>query len=264
VSEPGADGGRQIGPHLLGVTVTWRYRVQWVAVRILVRTLFRMEVEGVEHWPKAPFQITANHHSGWDPFLIHSVSPLRPRATWFGPKEVDFSRGTRNRVMGFFGGMIPFNPRKTNMPSAVRAVQRVFDASGVLAITPEGTLGFRETKLLPLQEGATLFAAISGVPIVPCAVIGSSTLWFRKRITVRFGEPIPVVKGVGRDERHDLTERVKAGIVALLPKEEPTYPRRRPGGDWLSDLFNGRREAKARRAYMAEVDRARVAEPRSG
>jgi len=264
VNEPGASGGRQIGPHLLGVTVTWRYRVQWVAVRILVRTLFRMAVEGLEHWPAAPFQITANHHSGWDPFLIHAVSPFRPRVTWFGPKEVDFSRGTRNRVMGFFGGMIPFNPRKTNLPSAVRAVQRVFDADGVLAITPEGTLGFRETEVLPLQEGATLFARASGVPIVPCAVVGSSTLWFRKRITVRFGEPIPVVKGVGRDERHDLTERVKAGIVALLPTDEPTYPRRRPGGDWLSDLFNGKREAKERRAYMAEVDRALVAEHRSG
>jgi 1-acyl-sn-glycerol-3-phosphate acyltransferase len=260
VTDPGASGGRQIGPHLLGVTVTWRYRVQWVAVRILVRTLFRMEVEGLEHWPKAPFQITANHHSGWDPFLIHAVSPFRPRVTWFGPKEVDFSKGTRNRVMGFFGGMIPFNPRKTNLPSAVRAVQRVFDAGGVLAITPEGTLGFRETELLPLQEGATLFALVSGVPIVPCAVVGSSTLWFRKRITVRFGEPIPVVRGVGRDERHDLTRRVEAGILALLPKEEPTYPIRRPGGDWLSDLFNGKREAQWRQAYMAEVDRTRVAE----
>jgi 1-acyl-sn-glycerol-3-phosphate acyltransferase len=256
VREPDANGGRQIGPHLLGVTVTWRYRVQWVGVRILVRTLFRMDVEGLEHWPKAPFQITANHHSGWDPFLIHAVSPFRPRVTWFGPKEVDFSRGTRNRVMGFFGGMIPFNPRKTNLPSAVRAVQRVFDAGGVLAITPEGTLGFRETELLPLQEGATLFAAISGVPIVPCAVIGSSTLWLRKRIVVRFGEPIQVDRGAGRTGRQALAERVREGMLALLPDVEPNYPRRRPGGDYLSDVFNGRHERAQRRAYMAELERS--------
>lgn len=254
--DPGAGGGRQIGPHLLGVTVTGRYRVQWVAVRILVRTLFRVEVEGLEHWPKPPFQITANHHSGWDPFLIHAVSPLRPRVTWFGPKEVDFSKGTRNRVMGFFGGMIPFNPRKTNLPSSVRAVQRVFDAGGVLAITPEGTLGFRETELLPLQEGATLFAAISGVPIVPCVVIGSSTLWLRKRIVVRFGEPIQVDRGAGRTARQALAGRVRAGMLALLPDVEPTYPRRRPGGDYLSDVFNGRREAANRREYMAELERS--------
>lgn len=256
MTEPGASGGRQIGPHLLGVTVTWRYRVQWVAVRILVRTLFRLEVQGLDHWPAAPFQITANHHSGWDPFLIHAVSPFRPRVTWFGPKEVDFSRGTRNRVMGFFGGMIPFNPRKTNLPSAVRAVQRVFDAGGVLAITPEGTLGFRETELMRLQEGATLFAALSGVPIVPCAVVGSSTLWLRKRIVIRFGEPIQVERQAGRAGREALVERVREGMLALLPDVEPNYPRRRPGGDYLSDVFNGRHERAQRRAYMAELERS--------
>lgn len=250
-----ADGGRDIGPHLLGVTVTWRYRLEWVVVRVVVRALFRMSVEGLDRWPAPSFQITANHHSGWDPMLILAVSPLRPRVTWFGPKEVDFSRGIRNRVMGFFGGMIPFNPAKTNLPSSVRAVQRVFDAGGVLAITPEGTLGFRETELLPLQEGATLFAAIAGVPILPCAVIGSSTLWLRKQILVRFGEPIQVERSAGRAGREALVDRVRAGMVALLPEAEPTYPRTRPGGDYLSDVFNGRRERAKRRAYMAEVDR---------
>lgn len=255
-AEPPAavDGGRQIGPHLLGVTVTWRYRVEWVGVRAIVRALFRMEVEGREHWPAAPFQIVANHHSGWDPMLVLAVSPLRPRITWFGPKEADFSRGTRNRVLGFFGGMIPFNPRKTNLGSSVRAVQRVFDAGGVLAITPEGTLGFRETELLPLQEGATIFAALSGVPIVPCAIVGSSTLWLRKRIVIRYGPPIPVERGMPRAERAVLAERVRAAMLALLPTEEPVYPARRPWGEFLSNVFNGPREVAARKAYMAELE----------
>jgi len=249
------DGGRKIGPHLLGVTVTWRYRVEWLGVRAIVRTLFRMEVQGLEHWPAAPFQIAANHHSGWDPLLILAVSPLRPRVTWFGPKEADFSRGFRNRVFAFFGGMIPFNPRKTNLGSSVRAVPRVFDAGGVLAITPEGTLGFRETELLPLQEGATIFAALSGVPIVPCAVVGSSTVWLRKRVMIRFGEPIAVERGLPRGERAALAGRVRAAMLALLPADEPTYPARRPWGEFLSDLLNGPREVAARRAYMAELER---------
>ena len=50
-------------------------------------------------------------------------------------------------------------------------------------------------------------------------------------------------------------ERVREGMLALLPDVEPTYPRRRPGGDYLSDLFNGRREAANRREYMAELER---------
>ena len=248
------DGGRQFGPHLLGVTVTWRYRLEYLLTWVGVRLFFRMAVSGVDRWPQAPFIVTANHHSGWDPLLILSVSPLRPRVTWFGPKEVDFSKGTRNRIMGWFGGMIPFNPRKTNLHSATRAVERVFEADGVLAITPEGTLGFRESELLPLQEGAFVFALHTGVPIVPCAVVGSSTMWFRKRVEIRFGEPIPVQRGAGREDRETLMEHVRGAMTALLPTDEPVYPIRRPLGDWLSDLWSGKGEARKRRAYMAALE----------
>jgi 1-acyl-sn-glycerol-3-phosphate acyltransferase len=248
-----ADGGRQIGAHLLGVTVTWRYRLEWVLVHLVVWALFRVRAEGLERWPAAPFQLATNHHSGWDPLLVMAVTPLRPRVTWFGPKEVDFSKGFRNRVMGFFGGMIPFNPSKTNLGSSVRAVQRVFDAGGVLAIAAEGTLGFRESELLPLQDGATVFAALSGVPVVPCAIVGSSTLWFRREVIVRFGEPIRVERGSDRAERQAVAERVRTGLQALLPAAEPVYPVSRPGSVFLTDLFNGPGERRRWRQYMAEV-----------
>lgn len=254
-ADPGASGGRHIGPHLLGVTVTWRYRLEWLLVRAVVRTLYRVRAEGLESWPKAPFQLATNHHSGWDPLLVLAISPFRPRVTWFGPKEVDFSRGFRNRVMAFFGGMIPFNPSKTNLGSSVRAVQRVFDAGGALAIAAEGTLGFRESELLSLQDGATVFAALSGVPVVPCAIVGSSTLWLRKRIVVRFGEPIPVARGGDRAARQAAAERVRAGLEALLPDEEPVYPQRLPGGVFLTDVFNGPSERRRWRTHMAEVGR---------
>lgn len=255
MTDPGVAGGRHIGPHLLGVTVTWRYRLEWVLVRVVVRLLFRVRGEGLDRWPPAPFQLATNHHSGWDPLLVLAISPLRPRVTWFGPKEVDFSRGFRNRVMGFFGGMIPFNPSKTNLGSSVRAVQRVFEAGGVLAIAAEGTLGFRESELLPLQDGATVFAALSGVPVVPCAIVGSSTLWLRKRIVVRFGHPIPVVRDSDRAARQAVAEQVRVSLEALLPDEEPIYPRRLPGGVFLTDVFNGPSERRRWRTHMAEVGR---------
>jgi 1-acyl-sn-glycerol-3-phosphate acyltransferase len=185
--------------------------------------------------------------------LVLAISPLRPRITWFGPKEVNFSKGFKNRVMGFFGGMIPFNPSKTNLGSSVRAVQRVFDSGGVLAIAAEGTLGFREAELLPLQDGATVFAALSGVPVLPGVIVGSSTLWLRKEIVVRFGEPIAVSRGGDRDERARVAEQVRAGMASLLPEREPVYPERRPGSVFLTDLFNGPGEKARWRKHMAEV-----------
>lgn len=207
-------------------------------MRLTMRTLFDVRATGAEHWPQPPFQLVANHHNGFDPMLVISVVPLEPRITWFGPKEADFSRGFKNRVMGFFGGMIPYNPEKTTLTSAVRAVRRVFEADGVLAIFAEGRIGFRESELLEFEDGAAAFAVASGVPVVPCAIVGSTDLWFRRRIEVRFGPAIQTDAARGRQARAELYARIRAAIANLLPTEEPLLPRRRPLA-FLTDLLNG-------------------------
>ncbi len=234
------DRGRsaRTGPRELSVEVTLRYRLMWGLVRTLVRPLFRVRVDGLGHWPPPPFQVVANHHNGWDPLLVIAVTPLEPRITWFGPKEADFSRGFKNRVMAFFGGMIPYNPEKTSLTSAVRAVRRVFEADGVLAIFAEGRIGFRESELLDFEDGAAAFAVASGVPVVPCAIIGGTDLWFRKRVVVRFGPPIQTQAVRGRAARAELETRIREAVAALLPAEEPIPARRRPLA-FLNDLLNG-------------------------
>ena len=229
---------RRTGPRELSVTVTPRYRLMWGALRLAVRILYDVRVTGLDHWPRPPFQLVANHHNGWDPLIVIGVLPLEPRITWFGPKEADFSRGFKNRVMGFFGGMIPYNPDKTTLTSAVRAVRRVFEADGVLGIFAEGRIGFRESDLLPFEDGAAAFAVASGVPVVPCAIVGSTDLWFRKRVEVRFGPPIATEAVRGREARALLDGRIRAAILDLLPDAEPRLPRRRPLA-FLSDLLNG-------------------------
>jgi 1-acyl-sn-glycerol-3-phosphate acyltransferase len=183
--------------------------------------------------------------------LVLAAVPLAPRITWFGPKEADFGRGFRNRVMAFFGGVIPYNPEKTTLTSAVRAVRRVFAAGGVLGIFAEGTVGFRETELLPFEDGAVAFAAAAGVPIVPCAIVGSTFLWFRKRVEVRFGEPISTADARGREARIELDALVRAAMTALLPHREPRLPRRRPLR-FLGDLLTGGEDLARRRAELGE------------
>lgn len=229
---------RRTGPRTLDVHVTPRYRIEWLALRVLIGVLFDVRVRGQEHWPRAPFQLVCNHHNGWDPMLIIGSCPLEPRITWFGPREADFSRGFKNRVMGFFGGMIPYSPDGTTLTSAVRAVRRVFEADGVLGIFAEGRIGFRESELLPFEEGAAAFAIASRVPVVPCAIVGSTDLWFRKRVEIRFGAPIPTEGVSGREGRADLDRRIREAIEALLPAAEPRLPRRRPLA-FLTDLLNG-------------------------
>lgn len=245
-----SDRARRTGPRELSVTVTPRYRLMWGLVRLLVRGLFDVRATGLEHWPRPPFQLVANHHNGWDPLLVIAVAPLEPRITWFGPREADFGRGFKNRVMAFFGGMIPYNPDKTTLTSAVRAVRRVFEADGVLGIFAEGRIGFRETELLPFEEGAAAFAALSGVPVVPCAVVNSTDLWFRRRVEIRFGPPIPTDDVRGREAREALEARIRQGIADLLPGTEPRPPRRRPLA-FLTDMLNGADDIARRRADEA-------------
>jgi 1-acyl-sn-glycerol-3-phosphate acyltransferase len=241
------DRARRTGPRELSVEVTPRYRLMWILCRVVMRALFDVRVRGLEHWPAAPFQLVANHHNGFDPILVIAAAPLEPRITWFGPKEADFSHGFKNRVMGFFGGMIPYNPEKTTLTSAVRAVRRVFAADGVLAIFAEGRIGFRESELLEFEEGAAAFSAMSGVPVVPCAIVGSTDLWFRRRIEIRYGAPIPTEGVRGRDGREELEGRIRDAIADLLPASEPRLPRRRPLG-FLTDLLNGADDIARRRA----------------
>jgi 1-acyl-sn-glycerol-3-phosphate acyltransferase len=229
---------RRTGPRELAVRVTPRYRVMWTLNRALIRLLFDVRTTGMEHWPQPPFQLVANHHNGFDPLLVMAATPLEPRITWFGPREADFSRGFKNRVMAYFGGVIPYHPEHATLTSAVRAVRRVFAADGVLGIFAEGRIGFREAELLEFEEGAAAFAAAAGVPVVPCAIVGSTRLWFRRRIEVRFGPPIATAEVRGRAGRAELEGRIRAAIAELLPPSEPMLPRARPLV-FLTDLLNG-------------------------
>lgn len=243
----GSERERRTGPRTLDVHVTPRYRLEWIALRVLIGALFDVRVRGLEQWPTAPFQLVSNHHNGWDPMILIGSCPLEPRITWFGPKEADFSRGFKNRVMGFFGGMIPYSPDRTTLTSAVRAVRRVFEADGVLGIFAEGRIGFRESELLPFEDGAAAFAVGSGVPVVPCAIVGSTDLWFRRRIEIRFGPPIETEAVRGREARAALDARLREAMLALLPAEEPRLPRSRPLS-FLTDLLNGADDVARRRA----------------
>ena len=229
---------RRTGPRELSVEVTARYRFMWGLNRAIVRVLFDVRATGLDQWPEPPFQLVANHHNGWDPLLVLAVVPIEPRITWFGPREADFSRGFKNRLMSYFGGVIPYNPEKTTLTSAVRAVRRVFEADGVLGIFAEGKIGFRESELLAFEDGAAAFAVMSGVAVVPCAIVGSTDVWFRKRLEVRFGRPIQTDAVRGRDARAALDTRIREGISALLPAREPRQARRRPL-HFLNDLLNG-------------------------
>lgn len=220
----------------------WRRRARYLLVRLFVRLavriLFRIDVEGAANVARGPALYCFNHMSWVDPFVFMTVVPLRPTLYFFGPKEEDMAVGARNRLMIWSGEAVPFRPEKDDLLETTRRVQAVFESGGVLAIAGEGRIHVHEGDLLPLQEGAAYFAIRSHVPIVPVGINGTSWLWWRARLQVRFGEPIATEGRATRDAIDAYTTRTWLALHALV-RDSAERPRPRGRfGRRLSDLFN--------------------------
>ena len=164
----------------------------------LTRAWLRVDCDGFERLPNGPAIYCFNHLSWSDPFVLMATLPMRPRLSFFGPKEEDMGVGGRNRLMHWTGTTIPYKPGKNDLLEATRKVGAVIGAGGIVAIAGEGRIGAVESALLPLNDGPAYFALRSHVPLVPIAINGTSWLRFGGRVRVRVGEPIVAT---GRPDR---------------------------------------------------------------
>ena len=150
------------------------------------------------------------------------------------------SVGLRNRFITWSGKGVPFRPKGADALDAARRSVAVLRGGDLLAVAGEGRLSDHEGSTLPLESGIAHLAQLAGVPIVPCAIIGTRWVHFRKTIRLRIGDPVdPRAYGPGRAGARAATEAVEAALAELLEGVEDTSP---PGrfGAWLSEKFNDR------------------------
>ncbi len=103
-----------------------------------------------------------------------------------------------------------------------RIVQGIFARGDGIILFPEGRLGSAEGELqLPLKRGAAIYALRSGVPILPVMLIGTHDLYFRKELTLRFGEALifPQSHRPKSKEIQAVLDELQAALFALLPKD---------------------------------------------
>ena len=100
---------------------------------------------------------------------------------------------------------------------AIKQAVRELKNGHVLGIFPEGTR-IKKDGLGRFHSGMASLALMTGVPIVPVAVVGTRTLPKKKEtIAILIGEPVVVEKQkVNDDKVAELNDRVKQEIEKLI------------------------------------------------
>jgi len=165
------------------------YRWLVVIVRTVVRLVWRVSVTGLENIPTPPYIIAANHQAWYDPAFIIPFFPAPPMIYTMAKRETVFNRAWKRAfVTGI--GVFPISPSRGELDEAgVRTVYQILARRGVVLMFPEGRYS-RGRALRELKTGIGYFALQAGVPVVPVAVRGTSSLWPFRRIEVSIGPPI--------------------------------------------------------------------------
>lgn len=186
---------------------------------------------------RTPMIICANHLGWADTFLVMLFFPAEPRIYVLGEQQVKQISGFRTHVIDWLEIMVMLDRSKPL--EALRMMRDVLQRGGSLLIFPEGRLGTEEGALQELHDGAAHLSVVSGVPLLPVGLTGTSELWLRRKLTLRIGKPINPneFEGDTRTRMHAMTERLDMEMRVLLPGDRDRRPRIKLLRRWLTELL---------------------------
>ncbi|GAA2528552.1 MULTISPECIES: lysophospholipid acyltransferase family protein [Streptomyces] len=208
------------------------YLLKYVLLGPLLRLVFRPRIEGLEHVPSSGAAIVAgNHLSFSDHFLMPAV--LRRRITFLAKAEYFTGPGLKGRLTAFFfhsAGQIPVDRSgKEAGRAAVREGLGVLSKGELLGIYPEGTRS-HDGRLYKGKVGVAVMALEAGVPVVPCAMIGTFEAQPPGKVVprvhpvvIRFGEPLDFSRYAGMEHEkavlRAVTDEIMYAILTLSGQE---------------------------------------------
>lgn len=171
------------------------YWTVWFFARSFVWLVYGLKMFNRHYVPlTGPVIIASNHQSYLDPPVV-SISISR-EVHFFAKEELFHIVG-----LGWLITKLNSIPVRRGVydPKSIKRVLTALGNGGALILFPEGTRG-NGVDFLPPKPGIGLIAHHARVPIVPTYVYRSprtaASLW-RRRINVRFGQPIPAEQVVG-------------------------------------------------------------------
>jgi 1-acyl-sn-glycerol-3-phosphate acyltransferase len=183
----------------------------------VLKGLYRLRARGIEHVPEGGSVVACNHVSSFDPWPL--AFPLWPRSylRFMAKSELYWWPLTLvlNRV-----GAFPVRRGQQDLEAIETAVRLAREGYPV-AMFPEGTRrrkGLVKRHQARPRSGAARIALEAGVPLVPAAVKGTDKLLRFGKLSVVYGEPVPIddLRGgeLGASAR-EATERLMARIYEL-------------------------------------------------
>ncbi|GAA5205265.1 MULTISPECIES: 1-acyl-sn-glycerol-3-phosphate acyltransferase [Streptomyces] len=208
------------------------YVLKYVLLGPLLRVVFRPRIEGLDHVPASGAAIVAgNHLSFSDHFLMPAV--LRRRITFLAKAEYFTGPGLKGRLTAFFfrsAGQIPVDRTgKEAGQAAIREGLGVLGKDELLGIYPEGTRS-HDGRLYKGKVGVAVMALRAGVPVVPCAMIGTFEAQPPGRkipklhpVVIRFGEPLDFSRYAGLEREkavlRAVTDEIMYAVLTLSGQE---------------------------------------------
>ncbi|MES5823815.1 lysophospholipid acyltransferase family protein [Streptomyces sp. RG80] len=201
------------------------YLLKYVLLGPLLRLVFRPRIEGLENVPATGAAIVAgNHLSFSDHFLMPAI--LKRRITFLAKKEYFTGPGVKGRLTAFFfrsAGQIPVDRTgKEAGQAAIREGLGVLSKDELLGIYPEGTRS-HDGRLYKGKVGVAVMALKAGVPVIPCAMIGTfeaqppgKVIPNIHPVTIRFGEPLDFSRYEGMENEKAILRAITDEIIYAI------------------------------------------------
>ncbi|MEV6805975.1 lysophospholipid acyltransferase family protein [Streptomyces sp. NPDC051132] len=208
------------------------YLLKYVLLGPLLRVVFRPRIEGLGYVPASgPAIVAGNHLSFADHFLMPAI--LRRRITFLAKAEYFTGPGLKGRLTASFfrgAGQIPVDRSgKEAGQAAIREGLGVLRRGELLGVYPEGTRS-HDGRLYKGKVGVAVMALTAGVPVVPCAMIGTfeaqppgRALPRVRPVTIRFGEPLDFSRYAGMEREkavlRAVTDEIMYAVLGLSGQE---------------------------------------------
>ncbi|MEV5874782.1 lysophospholipid acyltransferase family protein [Streptomyces sp. NPDC052101] len=209
------------------------YVLKYVLLGPLLRLVFRPRIEGLENVPASgPAIVAGNHLSFSDHFLMPAM--LKRRITFLAKAEYFTGPGLKGRLTAFFfrsAGQIPVDRSgKEAGQAAIREGLKVLGRGELLGIYPEGTRS-HDGRLYKGKVGVAVMALKAGVPVVPCAMIGTFEAQPPGKVvpnihpvSIRFGKPLDFSRYAGMEQEKAILRAVTDEIMyAILMLSQQEY-----------------------------------------